>query len=68
MEPVQRILLALDLAPGCRSVWEEACAVARLFEKCRTGRAIGFADNQAFVGVLSTMLLDAQFVRGETVG
>jgi asparagine synthase (glutamine-hydrolysing) len=46
--------------------WFEPAAVARLFEKCRSGRAIGFADNQAFVGVLSTMLLDAQFVRGET--
>ena len=32
--------------------------VARLFEKCRAGRATGFADNQAFVGVLSTMLVD----------
>lgn len=31
MKPVQRILLALDLAPGCRDVWAEACAVARLF-------------------------------------
>lgn len=38
----------------------DPAAVGRLFEKCRTGRAIGFADNQAFVGVLSTMLLHAQ--------
>jgi asparagine synthase (glutamine-hydrolysing) len=37
-----------------------AAAVGRLFEKCRSGRAIGFADNQAFVGVLSTMLLHDQ--------
>jgi len=35
----------------------DAEAVTRLFEKCRAGRATGFADNQAFVGVLSTMLL-----------
>ena len=35
----------------------DAGAVARLFEKCRQGRATGFADNQAFVGVLSTMLV-----------
>jgi asparagine synthase (glutamine-hydrolysing) len=35
----------------------------RLYEKCRTGRAIGFADNMAFVGMLSTMLLDEHFVR-----
>ncbi len=40
-------------------------AVGKLVQKCRGGRATGFADNQAFVGVLSTMLLDNWFVRGE---
>ena len=39
-------------------------ATAKLFKKCRTGRAIGFADNMAFVTVLSTMLLHEQFVLG----
>jgi len=43
----------------------DAAAVSRLFEKCRAGRAIGFSDNMAFVGILSTMLLDDQFVRRE---
>jgi asparagine synthase (glutamine-hydrolysing) len=38
-------------------------AVSKLMEKCRSGRAIGFADNMAFVGILSTMLVDAMFVR-----
>jgi asparagine synthase (glutamine-hydrolysing) len=38
-------------------------AVAKLYEKCRAGRAIGFADNMAFVGILSTMLVDEMFVR-----
>lgn len=32
-------------------------AVARLLAKCAAGRATGFADNQAFLGVLSTMIL-----------
>jgi asparagine synthase (glutamine-hydrolysing) len=41
----------------------DAGAVGHLFEKCRRGHAIGFADNQAFVGILSTLLLDEQFVR-----
>lgn len=41
----------------------DAAAVGRLFEKCRRGRAIGFADNQAFVGILSTMLVHESFVR-----
>jgi len=43
--------------------WFDAAAVGRLFEKCRHGRAIGFADNQAFVGILSTMLIDELFLR-----
>ncbi len=38
-------------------------AVGKLVEKCRAGRAIGFGDNMAFVGILSTMLVDAMFVR-----
>ena len=41
----------------------DAAAVGKLFEKCRQGRAIGFGDNMAFVGVVSTMLLHDQFVR-----
>ncbi|MDE2119422.1 MAG: asparagine synthase (glutamine-hydrolyzing) [Betaproteobacteria bacterium] len=40
-------------------------AVQRLLAKCRAGRAIGFADNMGFVGVLSTMLLHRQFVQGQ---
>jgi hypothetical protein len=43
-------------AAGCF----EPLSVSRLFEKCRQGRATGFADNQAFVGILSTMLLSQQ--------
>lgn len=38
-------------------------AVSKLVAKCASGRAIGFGDNMAFVGVLSTMLLHEQFVR-----
>jgi len=41
----------------------DAGAVGKLVAKCRAGRAIGFGDNMAFVGVLSTMLLHDQFVR-----
>ena len=44
----------------------DAPAVARLSAKCAAGRAIGFADNMAFVGVLSTQLLHQQFVRPAT--
>jgi asparagine synthase (glutamine-hydrolysing) len=38
-------------------------AVQQLAAKCRDGRAIGFGDNMAFVGILSTMLVDDLFVR-----
>jgi asparagine synthase (glutamine-hydrolysing) len=38
-------------------------AVAKLVEKCRSGRAIGFGDNMAFVGIVSTMWLQRQFIR-----
>ena len=38
-------------------------AVRKLYEKCRAGRAIGFSDNMAFVGILSTLLVDEMFVR-----
>jgi asparagine synthase (glutamine-hydrolysing) len=37
-------------------------STAKLVEKCRRGDAIGFADNMAFVGILSTMLLDDMFI------
>jgi asparagine synthase (glutamine-hydrolysing) len=42
----------------------DATATKKLFEKCRTGRAASFADNMAFVAILSTMLLHEQFITG----
>ncbi len=39
-------------------------AVRRLVAKCAAGRAQGFGDNMAFVGILSTMWLHEHFVRG----
>jgi asparagine synthase (glutamine-hydrolysing) len=41
-------------------------AARLLYEKCRNGRAVGFGDNMAFVGILSTMLVDELFVRNNT--
>jgi len=41
----------------------EPAAVERLVTKCRSGRAIGFSDNMAFVGILSTMLVDRLLLR-----
>ncbi len=38
-------------------------AVGKLLAKCQAGRVIGFGDNMAFVGILSTMLVHDQFIR-----
>lgn len=40
----------------------DPAAVTRLVQKCRLGRAVGFGDNMAFIGILSTMLLHEQFI------
>jgi len=39
-------------------------AVARLVHRCRAGRATGFRENQALVGILSTQLWFEAFVLG----
>jgi asparagine synthase (glutamine-hydrolysing) len=38
-------------------------AIRRLIDKCRAGKVIGFSDNMAFIGVLSTMIVHDRFVR-----
>ncbi|MCW5632259.1 MAG: asparagine synthase (glutamine-hydrolyzing) [Rubrivivax sp.] len=43
----------------------DAQAVGRLIEKCASGRAIGFGDNMAFIGILSTMWLHRQLIEGQ---
>jgi asparagine synthase (glutamine-hydrolysing) len=45
----------------------DPAATTKLHEKCRAGRVIGFADNMAFVAILSTMLLHEQFVLGREI-
>jgi asparagine synthase (glutamine-hydrolysing) len=50
-------------APRIRDAgYFDPVAVGRLLDKARAGRVTGFADNQAFVGVLSTMLVHQQLV------
>ncbi len=43
----------------------DAKSTSMLVKKCARGRALGFSDNMAFVGILSTMLIDAFFVMGD---
>ncbi len=38
--------------------------VTRLKEKCRAGRTLGFKDNMAFVGILSTQIFCERFLNG----
>ncbi len=45
-----------------RAGYFDADSVGRLVDKCRAGRAIGFGDNMAFVGILSTMALHDAFI------
>lgn len=41
--------------------------VHRLLAKCRSGAAIGFADNMAFLIALTTQLLHGQYVGGSSL-
>ncbi|MBI3899545.1 MAG: asparagine synthase (glutamine-hydrolyzing) [Gammaproteobacteria bacterium] len=63
-QPAEYVAELLDPVRVRDAGYFNPSAVTKLFEKCRNGRAIGFADNMAFVGVLSTMLVDAMFIRG----
>jgi asparagine synthase (glutamine-hydrolysing) len=45
----------------------EPSVVAKLAAKCRNQKFIGFRDNMAFVGVLSTQLWHREFVQGATI-
>jgi asparagine synthase (glutamine-hydrolysing) len=56
---VARHLGAADLATAG---YFEPKSVERLIAKCRNGKFIGFRDNMAFVGILSTQLWHRTFV------
>ncbi len=64
-EPAEYVGYLLGEERIKRAGYFDSGAVTRLMNKCRKGRAIGFADNMAFVGILSTMLLDEIFLCSE---
>ncbi|MES2091151.1 MAG: asparagine synthase (glutamine-hydrolyzing) [Pseudomonadota bacterium] len=66
-QPVDYVAELLSPARVADAGYFDPPAVNKLFEKCRAGRAIGFGDNMAFVGILSTMLLHEQFILGKPV-
>ena len=67
-QPVDYVAELLSASKISAAGYFDARAVGKLYEKCRAGRAIGFADNMAFVAILSTMLLHEQFVLGHDMG
>ncbi len=60
--PVDYVADLFSAAKISSAGYFDTSATNKLFEKCRAGRAIGFADNMAFVAILSTMLLHEQFI------
>ncbi|MEO8017816.1 MAG: asparagine synthase (glutamine-hydrolyzing) [Pseudomonadota bacterium] len=62
-KPLGFVEAAFDPANLRDTGYFDSGSVRRLYEKCRSGRALGFADNMAFVGILSTLILDEQFIR-----
>ena len=59
-EPLDYVAELFDPAHLKASGLFDAAAVAHLYAKARAGRTTSFADNQAFVGILSTLLLQRQ--------
>lgn len=59
-QPLDYVAALMSPAHLRQSGLFDVAPVVRLFEKCRAGRAIGFGDNMAFVGILSTLLLKEQ--------
>jgi len=64
-QPLDYVADALSAGAVRDAGYFEPQLVARLVEKCRTGAAIGFADNVAFVTVLSTQVLHRRFVAND---
>jgi len=62
-EPLDYVADLLSEERLKRSGYFDPRSTGLLMNKCRRGQAVGFADNMAFVGILSTMLLDEQFIQ-----
>ncbi len=62
-EPVDYVADLFSVARLKDAGYFDPQAAIRLFDKARAGKVIGFGDNMAFVGMLSTLLLHDQFIR-----
>ena len=65
--PVEYVAELLSEANLRAAGYFDPVAVGKLLAKSCAGRAIGFGDNMAFVGILSTMLVHEQFIRGNVL-
>ena len=63
-KPVPWVAELMGQAAIDRAGFFDARAVELLMRKCAAGRAIGFSDNMAFIGILSAQTLHHQFVLG----
>jgi asparagine synthase (glutamine-hydrolysing) len=66
-QPLDYVAAVLGRANVQRAGYFDAAAVEQLVGKCRAGRALGAADNMAFVGILSTMLLHERYMSADAV-
>jgi len=66
--PLRYVEELLSPAAVTRTGYFEPRAVALLLAKGRAGKIIGFADNMAFVGILSTQLWHAMMIGGASPG
>jgi asparagine synthase (glutamine-hydrolysing) len=66
-KPLDYVAQLLSPAQLKSAGYFEPVQTSRLIEKCRSGAAIGFADNMAFMIVLTTQLLHEQFVCGRVL-
>jgi asparagine synthase (glutamine-hydrolysing) len=66
-QPVDDVAELLSEERVAQAGYFDPKAVSKLLAKAKAGRTIGFGDNMAFVGILSTMWIDEMFVRGSAV-
>lgn len=64
--PLRYVAAAFDEDALAQAGYFAPAPCAKLLTKCGAGRAVGFADNMAFVGILSTMLVNQTIVEPAT--
>lgn len=64
-KPLEYVAALLSEARLKQSGYFNPRTTSLLLRKCSSGKALGFADNMAFIGILSTMLIDELFVTGK---